>query len=123
MAALLEAVMLTCFGLSWPINAYKSYKSGTAAGSSWQFLALITFGYFAGIAAKFVGNSINWVIIVYVVNLACLAVNWAVYFRNRKLDAAAELIAASEELKQKSAARSRAVRAAEEGYIEGVNAK
>lgn len=120
MAALLEAIMLICFGLSWPINAYKSYRSGTAQGSSWQFLALITFGYLVGIAAKFVGGSINWVLIVYVLNLACLAVNWVVYFRNCKLDAATELISVSEALKQKTAARERAVIAAQEGYLEGV---
>ena len=45
MAELLEAVMLICFGLSWPLNAYKNYKAGTAVGTSWQFIALITAGY------------------------------------------------------------------------------
>lgn len=54
--------MLVCFGLSWPLNAYKNYKAGTAAGSSWQFIALITAGYVAGIAAKFVSGSVNWVL-------------------------------------------------------------
>ena len=65
--------MLICFGLSWPLNAYKNYRAGTAAGTSWQFIALITAGYFAGIAAKFVSGNLNWVLIV--------------YFRNRRLDA------------------------------------
>ena len=75
MAAVLEAVMLVCFGLSWPINAYKAWKSQTAVGTSWAFLALITFGYIAGIAAKFVGGTINWVLAVYFINLAALVVN------------------------------------------------
>ena len=48
----LEATMLLCFGLSWPTNAYKNYQARTAAGTSWQFIMLITVGYFAGIAAK-----------------------------------------------------------------------
>ena len=61
--------MLVCFGLSWPINGYKSYKAGTAAGSSWQFIALITAGYVAGIAAKFASGTVNWVLAVYLVNL------------------------------------------------------
>lgn len=87
MANILEAAMLVCFGLSWPMNAWKSYKARTAAGTSWQFLALICAGYVAGIAAKFVSGNINWVLIVYFLNVACLAVNWVVYFRNRKLDA------------------------------------
>lgn len=90
MSAILESLMLICFGLSWPLNAYKSYKAGTAIGSSWQFIALITFGYVAGIAAKFVGGAINWVLIVYFLNLACLGINWGVYFRNVRLDSLAE---------------------------------
>ena len=56
MAAVLEAIMLVCFGLSWPINAMKAWKSRTAVGTSWMFLGLITLGYIAGIAAKFVGT-------------------------------------------------------------------
>lgn len=88
LAQILEAAMLICFGLSWPINAYKNFKAGTAAGTSWQFILLITVGYLAGIAAKFASGMINWVLAVYFINLVCLAVNWAVYFRNRRLDAA-----------------------------------
>ena len=72
MAELLEAAMLVCFGLSWPLNAYKNYKAGTAAGASWQFIALITAGYLAGIAAKFVSGSVNWVLVVYLLNLVCI---------------------------------------------------
>ena len=87
MAAVLEALMLVCFGISWPTNAYKSYKAKTAVGTSWQFLMLITVGYLFGIAAKFVGNSINWVLIVYFINLLFLGANWWIYFRNKKLDA------------------------------------
>lgn len=89
MAEILEAVMLVCFGLSWPMNAYKSYKARTAAGTSWQFLGLISVGYMAGIGAKFCAGSLTWVLAVYFLNLGFLAVNWGVYFRNRKLDSAA----------------------------------
>lgn len=85
---ILEAVMLLCFGLSWPLNAYKGYKAATAAGTSWQFIMLITVGYLAGIAAKFCSGAINWVLAVYFLNLVFLAVNWGVYFRNRGLDMA-----------------------------------
>ncbi len=86
-AQILEAAMLLCFGLSWPTNAYKNYQARTAAGTSWQFILLITVGYFAGIAAKVASGSINWVLAIYLLNLAFLAVNWGVYFRNRELDA------------------------------------
>lgn len=87
-AQVLEAAMLICFGLSWPLNAYKNYQARTAAGTSWQFILLITLGYVAGIAAKYVSGQTNWVLIVYYLNLVFLGVNWYVYFRNVKLDKA-----------------------------------
>ncbi len=86
MAEALEAIMLICFGLSWPMNAYKNFKARTAAGTSWQFIALITLGYVAGIAAKFASGTINWVLAVYFLNVVCIGANWAVYFRNRAID-------------------------------------
>lgn len=97
MAELLEAIMLICFGLSWPLNAYKNYKAGTAVGTSWQFIALITAGYVAGIAAKFVSGNLNWVLVVYFINVVCIAANWLVYFRNRRLDAQRSLEVVAEE--------------------------
>ncbi len=90
MAEILEAIMLICFGLSWPINAYRSYLAKTAKGTSWQFIALITFGYFAGISAKIVSGNLNWVFAVYLINVICVGINWLVYFRNKRIDAAEE---------------------------------
>lgn len=90
MAEILEATMLVCFGLSWPMNAYRSYLAKTAKGTSWQFMALITFGYLAGIAAKVVSGNLNWVFAVYLVNIVCVGVNWLVYLRNRRIDATEE---------------------------------
>ena len=86
MASVLEAIMLLCFGLSWPINAIKAWRARTAKATSPAFLALITFGYVAGIAAKFVGNNVNWVLCVYIINLMALIVNILIYLRNRGLD-------------------------------------
>ena len=96
LAQLLEAAMLVCFGLSWPINAHNSYRAGTAVGTSPYFLALITFGYLAGIGAKFASGNINWVLAVYALNLALLVANWAIYLRNRRLDAQRADAAASD---------------------------
>ena len=87
MESVLEALMLLSFGLSWPINAYNAWQARTARGTSPVFLALITFGYVAGIAAKFVGHNVNWVLGVYLFNLAALIVNDLIYLRNLKLDA------------------------------------
>ena len=90
MAHVLEALMLVSFGLSWPVNALNAWKARTAKGTSLAFLVLITFGYIAGIAAKFVGNSITWVLGVYVINLAMLVANILIYVRNSRLDAQRE---------------------------------
>ena len=104
MAEALEAIMLICFGLSWPMNASKNFKARTAAGTSWQFILLITLGYFAGIAAKFVSGSINWVLAVYVLNVVCIAANWVVYFRNRAIDAERDRLRAEEDAQDAQAA-------------------
>ncbi|MBR7092693.1 MAG: hypothetical protein IKI50_05860 [Clostridia bacterium] len=88
MAQILETVMLICFGFSWPINAYKNFKAGTARTISLPFNLLIIAGYLAGIAAKFCTGTVNYVTAVYFLNLAMVSLNVAVYFRNRRLDKA-----------------------------------
>jgi len=86
MGSLFETLMLVCFGLSWPINMMKAYKARTAKGTSLPFLLLIITGYIGGIAAKIISGSINYVLIVYLINLAIVLLNLAVYFRNVSLD-------------------------------------
>lgn len=86
MSAILESIMLICFGLSWPINVMKAIKARTARNMSLPFILLIISGYIAGIFAKFMSHQMNYVLIVYFVNLAIVTVNLFVYFRNRQLD-------------------------------------
>lgn len=86
MGPLFETIMLICFGLSWPINALKAYRARTAKATSLPFILLIFTGYVAGIAAKLVSHQINYVFIVYLINLAIVFVNILVYFRNVRLD-------------------------------------
>lgn len=88
MSELLEIMMLVCFGLSWPLNAYKSYKARTAKGKSLPFLLLILVGYVFGIAAKLVNpNGYHWyVLMVYIINFCFVSTDFALYFRNRLLD-------------------------------------
>lgn len=68
-----------------PIKILKQEQPQALAGNSFFLLLL---DILAGIAAKFASGMINWVLAVYFINLVCLAVNWAVYFRNCRLDAA-----------------------------------
>jgi hypothetical protein len=90
MGALFETLMLVCFGLSWPINMMKAYKARTAKGTSLPFLLLIITGYIGGIAAKIISGNINYVLIVYLINLAIVLLNLVVYFRNVSLDRKSE---------------------------------
>ena len=78
--------MLVCFGLSWPFNLAKNIKAKTAQSMSLKFLLLIEFGYVCGIAAKFISGNINYVLIVYFLNLAVVGANIIVYFINRNID-------------------------------------
>lgn len=78
MGSILEAIMLICFGLSWPLNVMKAYKARTAKGMSLPFILLIIFGYVAGITAKLVTHQINYVLVVYLFNLVIVLMNLAI---------------------------------------------
>jgi hypothetical protein len=82
----LEATMLICFGLSWPISVYKNVKARSAKNMSFRFNLLIIIGYIAGILAKFYMHAFNYVLAVYLLNLFIVSINMVVYFTNRKYD-------------------------------------
>ncbi len=93
MTEILEAIMLVCFGISWPINLVKNYRLRSAKSTSLSFLFLIWFGYVAGVAAKLIQllspelKSPTWYLLtIYIINLIMLSANLLVYFRNRRLD-------------------------------------
>ena len=86
MGAIFESIMLICFGLSWPLNVIKAYKARTTQGTSLPFILLIVIGYIAGIIAKVISRQLNYVLIVYLLNLAIVSLNVVVYFRNLSLD-------------------------------------
>lgn len=86
MTSALEAAMLVCFGLSWPINLIKNIKAKTAKSMSLKFIILIIVGYIAGIAAKVISHNINYVLVIYLLNLAIVSINVVVYFINKKKD-------------------------------------
>ena len=86
MGSILETTMLVCFGFSWPLNVIKAYKARTTKGTSLPFILLIIVGYIAGISAKVISGQINYVLIAYIINLAIVSLNIAIYFRNASLD-------------------------------------
>ncbi|NCB91564.1 MAG: hypothetical protein EOM40_03180 [Clostridia bacterium] len=100
MTDLLEALMILCFGLSWPISIRKSWISKTAKGKSLFFEFFIWIGYVFGIARKLMlwsdanaaGTQLEWLFYLggffYVLNIVEISIDMALYFRNVKLDKA-----------------------------------
>lgn len=84
--SIFEALMLICFGLSWPMNIYKSWKTRSTTGKSLSFLLIIEVGYICGMINKVVVNYdfVSW---LYLLNFMMVGMDVCLYFRNRKLDA------------------------------------
>ena len=86
MAQIFEAIMVICFGISWPISIIKSVKTKTAKGKSVVFMFLILIGYVFGIVSKISMGKITYVFIFYVLNFFMVLTDICMYFRNSKLD-------------------------------------
>ena len=82
--AVLECVMLICFGVSWPISVYKSLKTRSTAGKSVAFTVAILVGYTAGIVGKIISGNLTYVLVLYFINFAVVSFDLALYFINRK---------------------------------------
>lgn len=81
-----EAAMIICFGISWPISVFKSWKSRTAKGKSLFFEVFILIGYLCGIAGKLMTQNITYVLIFYIINTVMILIDLALYYRNSRLD-------------------------------------
>jgi hypothetical protein len=88
---LLEAAMLLCFGLAWPIATMKMLRTGRAEGKGLGFTAIIWTGYVAGAASKLValeaGDAplapVFW---LYLLNSATVGCNgWLQWYLPRRL--------------------------------------
>ena len=104
-ASIMEALMVFCFGLSWPLNMMKAWKARTARGISLPFYFLIWIGYIFAIIGKFIsiyyaicvaGTATSWTEVVkwyvmffYVLNALMVSSGILIYFRNVRLDKAA----------------------------------
>ena len=100
MTDLLEALMILCFGISWPISIHKSYVSRTAKGKSLFFEVFLWVGYVFGITRKYMlweqagaGTLdflfyLSWVF--YLINITEITIDLCLYVRNVQLDKKAE---------------------------------
>ena len=100
--SVMEALMVVCFGLSWPLNIYKAWKARSAKGISVLFYFLIWVGYIFAIIGKFVSiyyymrvagtaqvwtDVVKWyVMFFYFLNAIMVTMGILIYFRNKRLD-------------------------------------
>jgi len=88
--SIFEAMMLVCFGASWPLDIYKSLKSRTTAGKSVMFMFVLCIGYIFGIINKII-NSRDIVLILYIINFLLVSFDIFLFYRNRRLESTGKI--------------------------------
>ncbi len=76
----LEAVMLVCWGLSWPVSIIKALRTKIVLGKSPLFILLIALGYICGISHKLL-YSRDYLILLYLFNLTMILTDLYLYVR------------------------------------------
>ena len=84
---ILEAAMMVCFGIAWPIANLRMLRSGRAEGKGCAFTLIIACGYACGTVAKVVaarhGSAIPPVFWLYLLNTASVLINLALQWHYR----------------------------------------
>lgn len=80
MSEILEFAMLFAFGFSWPFAIWRTYKAKRVDGKSPQFMLIVIFGYACGIAAHLVEGTKLWLCLVYLIDMALVSIDLALYF-------------------------------------------
>lgn len=85
LAMLLEAVMLVCFGIAWPLANLRMLRTGRAEGKGMAFTAIILCGYVAGALAKLAwatsAHTLPLVFWLYVLNTVSVGANLLLQWR------------------------------------------
>jgi lipopolysaccharide export LptBFGC system permease protein LptF len=85
LAPYFEAMMMICFGISWPVAIAKTLRTRNVAGMSLFFLVVVELGYLAGILSKLLGR-LDWVVALYIMNFLFVATEITLYLRYSKPD-------------------------------------
>ena len=72
--------MLFAFGFSWPFAIVRTYRAKRVDGKSPQFMFIVIFGYLCGIAAHLVEGTKLWLCVVYLIDIALVSTDLALYF-------------------------------------------
>jgi hypothetical protein len=75
-----EAGMMVCFGVSWPVAVYKTFKAKSVKGKSLTFSCLIMVGYICGVIHK-IFFYYDWVLWLYLLNMLFVMTDMALYLR------------------------------------------
>ena len=78
--SVLEALMLICFGISWPVSVIKALKTKIVIGKSPLFMSLVALGYMSGISHK-IFYSRDYLVILYIFNLSMILSDLYLYSR------------------------------------------
>ena len=78
--SIFEALMLLCFGIGWPVSIIKALKTKVVKGKSPLFMAIVFGGYVSGITHKLI-FTLDWVILLYVLNCIMVGIDLFLYFR------------------------------------------
>ena len=89
LASIFETIMIVCFGLSWPMSIVRSVRSRSTKGKSLLFMCFIAFGYVCGIISKIIAHNYNLAFWFYFPNVIMVCTDICLYFRNKKLEQAA----------------------------------
>ena len=88
-AMLLEATMLICFGIAWPLANLRMLRTGRVEGKGMAFTAIILCGYVAGALAKLAwatsAHTLPAVFWLYVLNTVSVAANLVLQWRLARL--------------------------------------
>ena len=76
----LEAIMLICWGMSWPVSILKTLRTKNVYGKSPIFMALIAIGYVSAILHKIL-YSYDYLVFLYLVNLSMILIDLYLYTR------------------------------------------
>ena len=84
MNSIFEAIMLICFGFSWPFAIVKTIRVKNPTGKSYLFMGLIIIGYLAGCVHKIIYD-LDAAIWLYVLNTVLVATDMGLclYYQHR----------------------------------------
>ena len=85
--SIFEALMLLCFGISWPFSIAKSLKAKSVKGKSPLFLAIVCLGYVSGVIHKVLHN-MDLVTVLYAANMLMVAFDLYLYILYSRREAA-----------------------------------